>query len=317
MAENGRTIVRVNGTRVEAGNTSTWEELVATFISSQDVKQSSRGSYVRNLSQFFYWLENEGRELGNLTRVDILEYKDHLFSMGLSNLTIGSYLVVRKFYAWAESLKLYPNIAKDIKIPKRRETFRKEHLTIEKSKALLEFFETQSLRDFAIVNLLIRTGLRTIEIARADIGDITYKGDRRILKVWGKGRTEKDDFVVLSEKAYLPIKEYLATRKNARPNEPLFSCESNNNSNGRLTTRSISRICKGGLEAIGLDGREFTAHSLRHTTAVNILQNGGSITDVQEVLRHSSPDTSQIYTKSIKEEMRLKNAPELALDNLF
>lgn len=319
MAENGRTIVRVNGTRVEAGNTSTWEELVATFISSQDVKQSSRGSYVRNLSQFFYWLENEGRELGNLTRVDILEYKDHLFSIGLSNLTIGSYLVVvRKFYAWAESLKLYPNIAKDIKIPKRRETFRKEHLTLEKSKALLEFFETKSLRDFAIVNLLIRTGLRTIEVARADVGDITYKGGMRIIKVWGKGRTEKDEFVVLSEKAYLPIKEYLATRKGAKPNEPLFPCASHNNLNGRLTTRSISRICKEGLEAIGLDSREFTAHSLRHTTAVTLLKEGKKTLDeVQGVLRHKSPETTQIYLESIKDEMRLKNAPELALDDIL
>jgi integrase/recombinase XerC/integrase/recombinase XerD len=71
------------------------------------------------------------------------------------------------------------------------------------------------------------------------------------------------------------------------------------------------------MRAIGLDGKEFSAHSLRHTTAVAILKQGGSITDVQGVLRHSSPVTSQIYTESIKEEMRLKSAPELMLDNAF
>lgn len=321
MAENERTIVRVNGTRLEAGNTSTWEELVATFISYLDVKKSSRDSYTRNLTQFFYWLTAEGRELGNLTRVDILEYKDHLFSIGLSSLTISNYIVaVRKFFAWAESMKLYPDIAKGINTPKRREKkFKKEHLTIEKSKALLEFFETKSLRDFAIVNLLIRTGLRTIEVARADVGDITYKCGRRIIKVWGKGRTEKDDFVVLSDKAYSPIKEYLATRKKARLNDPLFACESNNNSNGRLTTRSISRICREGLDAIGLDSREFTAHSLRHTTAVTILeQTGYNIHRTQTALRHASPLTTQTYLESAKEnENRFKNAPELVIDDVL
>ena len=63
-----------------------------------------------------------------------------------------------------------------------------------------------------------------------------------------------------------------------------------------------------------MDGREFSAHSLRHTTAVAILKHGGNITDVQEVLRHASPVTSQIYTESVKEEMRLQNAPEMMLD---
>lgn len=66
-----------------------------------------------------------------------------------------------------------------------------------------------------------------------------------------------------------------------------------------------------------MDGKEFTAHSLRHTTAVAILKHGGSITDVQSVLRHSSPVTSQIYTESVKEELRLQNAPELMLDGAF
>ena len=62
-----------------------------------------------------------------------------------------------------------------------------------------------SLRDFAIVNLILRTGLRTIEVVRADVGDITFKGNRRILRVWGKGHDTKDDFVVLTDKTYLPI----------------------------------------------------------------------------------------------------------------
>jgi len=314
-----RALVVVQGKEVRVGNTNNWRGLVATFIASQDVRESSRKLYTRTLSQYFVWMEQEGKSLSLLTRQDVLEYKDHLQEQSLSSLTISSYITaVRKFYEWAEGEKLYPNIAKGVKTPRRQQAFKKQHLTDAKSKELLDHFQSLSLRDYAIVNLILRTGLRTIEVVRADVGDITFKGERRVLKVWGKGHGEKDDFVVLSDKAYLPIKNYLAaTRRGAKAGEPLFTSTSHQNAGGRLTTKTISTICKDGLKAIGLDGKEFTAHSLRHTTAVAILKHGGQLTDVQSVLRHTSPVTSQIYTESVKEELRLQNAPEMMLDNAF
>ena len=316
---NSRTLVKVQGKEVRVGNTNDWRGLVATFVATQDVAESSRNLYTRTLSQYFVWIEHTGKALINLTRNDVLEYKDYLQQEGLSSLTVSSYITaVRKFYEWAEGEKYYPNIAKGIKTPRRIQAFKKQHLTDEKSKELLDHFQSQSLRDYAIVNLILRTGLRTIEVVRANIADITFKGERRVLLVWGKGHTEKDDFVVLSDKAYIPIANYLAAaRKGAKGGEPLFTSTSHQNYGGRLTTKTISTICKDGLRAIGLDGKEFTAHSLRHTTAVAILKHGGSITDVQEVLRHSSPVTSEIYTESVKEELRLEKAPEMMLDNAF
>lgn len=288
------------------------------FIASQDVKESSRSLYTRTLSQFFLWIERTGKVLNALSREDILEYKDSLLESGLSSLTISSYLVVvRKFYEWTEGLMIYPNIAKGIKTPRRKQAFKKQHLTENKIGDLLEYYREKSLRDYAIVNLLLRTGLRTIEAVRADVGDITFKGERRVLLVWGKGHTEKDSFVVLTDKTYQPIREYLESRKGVKAGDPLFTSNSRQNKGERLTTRTISGICKEGLREIGLDGKEFTAHSLRHTTAVEILKNGGEITDVQRVLRHTSPVTSQIYTESIEEELRLQKSPESLLDTAF
>ncbi len=317
--DKSRAIVRVGGQLVKAG-TDNWRGVVASFISTQDVKESSRSLYSRTLSQYFNWLEETGRlaRFLTLTRQDVLEYKDSLLASGLSALTVSSYIVsVRKFYEWAESEKKYPNIAKGIKTPRRKQAFKKQHLTDTKSKELLQHFHDMSLRDYAIVNLMLRTGLRTVEVARANVGDITFKGDRRVLLVWGKGHTEKDDFVVLTDKAYEPIRDYLASRKGVKAGEPLFTSTSRQNRGERLTTRTISYVCKEGLKAIGLDGKEYTAHSLRHTTAVAILKHGGAITDVQEVLRHTSPATSQIYTESVKEELRLEHAPESVLDSAF
>lgn len=308
-------IIKIEHTAPVVNRNVSITEAVEAFLSECDIRENSRNVYRRGLRYFFKWVENTGRQISELTRADIITFKDSLLSTH-SNLSVAGYLVaLRRFYEWAEGNKLYPNIAKGIKSPKRKNTYMKEHLRENQIHDLLQHYEG-NLRDFAIVNLLLRTGLRTIEVVRANIEDVTYKGGQRILKVWGKGRDEKDAFVVLTDKAYTPIKAYLDTRKNTTLKEPLFISTSNRNLCGRLTTRTISKICKEGLCAIGLDAHEYTAHSLRHTTAVMLLKNG-SLADVQSVLRHASPATSQIYTKSIEEELRLANPSEMKLDTAF
>ena len=302
-------------------------ELVELFLQSQDVKDNSRKVYGRTLNLFLDWLSKKNYLLKDVSRIDILLYKDSLLADGLSSLTVGSYITsVRRFYEWLEANKLYPNVAKGIKSPKRKQQFRKQALTPTQGQILLKdvqeralsaFLQDKGLRDYAIVNLLIRTGLRTIEVIRANIEDITFKGGKRVLLVHGKGRDEKDEFVVLTDKTFLPIQAYLATRSKVNAREPLFVAIGNKSKGNRLVTRSISRIAKEALKAIGLNDRSFSAHSLRHTTAVNILRAGGSLEAAQNVLRHSSPATTQIYTHTIKEELRLQNPAEELIDNFL
>ena len=301
------------------------QNLIGAFLNGLDVKESSRKLYGRTLRQFFAWVEFTGRSLSELTRADATEYKSYLeTTLKLSPLTIGSYIVsLRKFYEWVENEGLYKNIARGIKSPQRSQAFEKQYLSEEKSRELLGHFEALSLRDYAIVNLMIRTGLRTIEVSRAQVGDICYMGEQRILKIWGKGKTEAEkgkdyNFVVLTDKAYLPIKNYLeGARRGARSGEPLFTSNSNQNHGAKLSTRTISGICKEGLKSIGLDGKEYTAHSLRHTTASLLLGHGQPLLAVQHVLRHQSVNTTQRYTKCKERELRLQNAPETALDFAF
>lgn len=295
----------------------TVEELLAQFIAAQDVKPSSRATYRRTIQQYFNWIEATGRSLQEIELADLVAYKEELLTR-LTALTVAGYITsLRKFYEWTEAKKYYPNVARGLKTPRRRQQFKKQPLQVADSQALLTYFQSQALRDYALVNLLLRTGLRTIEVTRADIGDITYKAGRRILRVHGKGRDEKDTLVVLTDKAWAPIRAYLETRTGAHPEDPLFTSLSNNNAGGRLTTRTVSGIVKAGLRAIGLDAKEFTAHSLRHTTAVNILRAGGSLQNAQDVLRHANPATTQIYTNTIQEELRLKDAPEELIDGII
>ena len=294
------------------------EELVDRFIASQDVKESSKLLYRRTLKQYFNWVEDKGYLLSEIARPQLLEYKEELLNSNKSSLTVGSYITsVRRFYEWTEANKYYPNVAKGIKTPKRKQQFKKQPLLPAQATALLSYYQDKALRDYAIVNLLLRTGLRTIEIIRANVEDITFKGSQRVLLVHGKGRDEKDNFVLLTDKTYQPIAQYLATRGNINGSEPLFTSTSNNSKGEGLTTRSISYIAKEGLKAIGLDEKAFTAHSLRHTTAVNILRGGGSLEQAQMTLRHSNPATTQIYTATLNEERRLQNSGEALIDSLY
>ena len=178
MSTKSRELVRVGGKNIvasEAASIKDWRALVARFIAEEDIAQSSRALYSRTLTQFFLWMERTGRlplfALKQIDRTDILSYKDSLQQAGLSPLTIGSYIVVvRKFFTALETYKIYPNIAKGIKSPKKEKGFRKAHLTEAKTTELLSYSrENNTLRDFAIINLMLRTGLRTIEIGRAHV----------------------------------------------------------------------------------------------------------------------------------------------------
>ena len=294
------------------------EQLLLRFAASQDVAPSSRATYLRTVRQFFRWVREQALPLSVLTRVEVLRYREDLLASGMSSLSVGAYLTsVRRFFAWAEGEKVYPNIARDVKGPKRKQQFRKQALTAAKAKEVLSYQDGQGLRDHAILNILLRTGLRTIEVIRANVEDITYKAGTRVLLVHGKGRSERDAFVILTDTAYQPIADYLATRGKVKAGEPLFTSHSNNSKGGRLSTRTVSGIAKQSLRSVGLDSKEYTAHSLRHTTAVTIMRAGGSIEDAQHVLRHSSPATTQIYTATIKEELRLRNSTESLLDRAY
>ena len=294
------------------------EDLVDSFINSQDVKLSSKLLYRRTLKQYFSWVNKKNYSLSEIARPQLLEYKEELLNTNKSSLTVGSYITsVRKFYEWTEANKFYPNVAKGIKTPTRKQQFKKQPLLPAQATDLLKYYENKDSRDFSIINLLLRTGLRTIEVIRANVEDITYKGSQRVLLVQGKGRDEKDNFVVLTDKTFNSLDLYLKNRGTVNNTDPLFISTSNNSKGERLTTRTISYIAKEGLKAIGLNNKSFTAHSLRHTTAVNILRAGGSLETAQFTLRHSNPATTQIYTATLNEERRLENSGEALIDNLY
>ena len=162
--------------------------------------------------------------------------------------------------------------------------------------------------------MLVRTGLRTIELHRANIEDIRQEAGEALLYIQGKGRDSKDAFVLLTEDALRPLREYINARNEKNTRQPLFISHSNRNAGGRLSTRTISRIVKEALRVAGLNDSRLSAHSLRHTAITLSLLGGASVQEAQTMARHSDINTTLKYAHNIN---RIKQAPEKKIDVLL
>ena len=339
----------------------TYESIILAFLADQPrAGQSSKALYSRTLKYFFCWIEAERErdereraaalaidaptakrrkkampepvaaptwetvkdtDFPLITRRVVVAYRDALEKAGKSSLTIGGYLTaIRQLFTFAET-QGYINAAKGILTPTREQNFRRRALSETEYRDLMQYAATKGPRERAIITFFAATGCRTIEGARANVGDIQTRGGQCLLYVQGKGKKEKDAFVMLLTTACEAIRAYLRTRKidldaptERQAAEPLFLNVSNNDGGERLTTRTISAIIKNALRAIGLDSRHYTAHSLRHTVGTLILEKGGTLLQAQQTLRHANPATTQIYTRAALERRRIEQSGEAVLE---
>ncbi len=155
--------------------------------------------------------------------------------------------------------------------------------------------ERDGLRDKAILEMLFSTGLRVSELTSLNKEHINL--NKNEFSVVGKGRKER--IVFISAEAHEWLRKYLNDRNDEF--KPLFIRyqgridPSDDGENMRLTTRSIERIVEKYVKAVGLSIKA-TPHTLRHSFATDLLQNGADIRSVQEMLGHSNISTTQIYT---------------------
>ena len=279
-------------------------QLMEAFLQSLDISSSSKRTYKRQLKQFVEWLEQQDQHISELTREDLLRYKKALMESSKSARTVSGYLTpVRRLFEWLEANKIYPNVAKGIKGAKQPRGYAKDVLSKQQLQAVLSEIDHSSLeglRDYALFNLLARTGLRTIELERAEIQDMRSLSGERVLWIQGKGRDSKDEFVLLTQQAYEPIKAYLAARsieegRALQDQDPLFASLSDRSLGSKLVTRSIRYVIKKRLRAAGLNEKRLSAHSLRHTAITLAIQAGASMYQAQAMARHSSIKTTEIY----------------------
>ena len=283
-------------------------ELFSRWASYIDASPKTIATYSRAIKQFFVYVRDNG--IDKPQREDIVAYRDYLKAEHKPT-TVQSYLAaVKLFFAWTEREGLYPNVADRVKGARLDTEHKKDYLTSKQTLKLLDNIDRSTLkglRDYAMLALMVTTGLRTISVVRANVEDIRTAGDATALYYQGKGHEERADYVKLAEPVENAIRDYLKARGTAGAKEPLFSSIAHRNGGERMTTRSVSRVAKENLVAAGLESERLTAHSLRHTAATLNLLNGGTVEESQQLLGHANINTTLIYSHALE---RAKNQSE-------
>jgi integrase/recombinase XerC len=209
---------------------------------------------------------------------------------------------LRSFCRWLERNGVIDsNPMTLIRTPRQKKKLPKA-INVEEVEQLLSAPNDKTLlgaRDRAILETLYSTGIRVSELVGINFGDIDETGQAIIIR--GKGRKER--IVPLGSHAMSAIDHYLQAMSSHNvtneTGEPFFI----NKHNTRLSTRSVRRNVSKYLDKVGLDP-EISPHTLRHSFATHLLDNGADLRSVQELLGHQSLSTTQIYTHLTTKRMK-------------
>ena len=287
------------------------------FKNNLDAKPKTKETYIKGVKAFIKWCDENN--VTEVTHAILIQFKEDLMANNKSASTISMYMTaLKKLYKYLET-KGFKNIASDLKGAKQKRNYSKDHLTLDQAKDLLNSIDrttNEGKRNYALIHLLITTGLRTIEIERANVEDIRNIGNNSVLYIMGKGRDSKDEYVKLTYETLKAINDYLLTRKIKDNKEPLFTSLSDRTNGQRLKTRSIRDIIKKAFKNIGINSDKITTHSLRHTAITLSLLGGTPLQEVQQMARHSNINTTMIYAHNLKRiESNAENNIQKLLNN--
>ncbi len=260
------------------------------------------GTYRRALNEFERWFAQQ-RGRFRFTDKGVEEYKEYLMqSRGLHQVSVSTYLTaLRRFCQYLVDIGLLEeNPAQSVKGNRRPSSHSRSVLTQTEIEQLLEHLPLVSQidkRDHAIVYVMLYAGLSEVEIVRADLKDLEQTLMGWYLRVQGKGRTVKDQQVPVDPPVMEKIRVYLDTRRRIRPEDPLFVSHGRRSEGQRLNTRSVRSRINMHLKEAGIKRRGISPHSLTHTAALIWLNDGMSLQEVKQRMRHGTLDTTMIYYK--------------------
>lgn len=310
-------ITNVENQSVITGSEMFNESLIERFIKFAGVSASSVKTYVKALRQMFKYFQTN--TITNPSRENLVDWVEDMKSVGRAATTIQLYVSSTKiFFRWLDQEGIYPNIADHLKTGvKPSHNHKKDALSTEQCADLVTNVKGNSLKDLrdkAILTLMMTSGLRTIEIVRANVDDIRFERGKVFLYVMGKGHSDVDEKILLSKQAQTAIREYLKARGKSQAADPLFVATSRRNAGARLETQTISRMVKKNLRDVGLDSPRLTAHSLRHAVATNLIFAGVELPKVKMILRHRNISTTMIYAAAWE---RFQNEGEQILADMI
>lgn len=259
-------------------------------------------SYLRDVRQFLHGMEELDIPLAEVLPQDVEEYAHSLVRKGKSPATVTrSVASIKSFYNCLISMgKVGRNPAKGI-APTKVERKLPQVLTGKEVELFLEQPECTDLkgyRDRAMLELLYATGIRVSELISLDVDDLNLPGG--VLKCYSKG---KERIIPLYPAAIRALSEYI---HNIRPQlvDSLDETALFVNMNGeRMSRQGFWKLIKYYQEKAGIK-KDITPHTLRHSFAAHLLENGADLRSIQEMLGHADISSTQIYSKLVNQKIK-------------
>ena len=270
------------------------------------VKQASDNtiaSYVRDIRQFSCWLCNhDGVDLIDATQLDISNYLADLESGGRTSATISRSLAsLKNFYAYLVSSGfLEKTPVAEIRIS-RGDKKLPQILSGREIELLLSQPNTsdaKGIRDKAMLELMYATGIRVSELIALDVDDISL--DQAIIKCHN---VKKARIIPLYPAALKALNLYLRNVRSAMILSPSENALFVNINGVRMSRQGFWKILKYYQDSAHIE-KEITPHTLRHSFAVHLLENGADLGSVQELMGHSDISSTQLYTHMINQKIK-------------
>jgi len=262
-------------------------------------------SYGRDLRQYLIYLgeRKRGLQLKDTTQVTVVGYLLYLQAQGRAAATLSrSLAAIKAFYHFLAGERLIerdPTV--NLNAP-RQEKRLPRVLSVEEVARLLEQPDLKTpggIRDRGMLEVLYATGLRVSELVSLTVDDVNL--EEGYLRCLGKGSKER--IVPLGTLAAKYLTFYLNHARKflaAAPGETVLFLNHHGN---RLTRQGFWKIIKKYADHLGIE-RTITPHTLRHSFATHLLENGADLRSVQEMLGHADISTTQIYTHLTKGKLK-------------
>ena len=270
------------------------------------VKQASANtvsSYMRDIRQYVAWLnENEEIEVLEATQQNIADYLSWLEEEGKSGATVSRSLAsLRNFYAYAVStgfLETTPVV--EIRVD-RGEKKVPNFLTSKEIEQLLAqpvCVDAKGYRDKAMLEVLYATGIRVTELINLNIRDVNPEAG--IIKCTGSRKARAIPLYPAAKKALSAYLDNVRAAMLADPDEEALFVNVNGS---RMSRQGFWKLLKHYQNSAHID-KEITPHTLRHSFAVHLLENGADVSSVQELMGHSDISSTQVYTNMINPKLK-------------
>ena len=274
----------------------------AWLAQEKRVAVNTLSSYLRDVRQFADWAGQEHLDITQMSQDDIRFYAQHLERKGKSNATIvRSIAALKSFYTYLISIRAVQiNPAKGFS-PSRAERKLPAILSNHEADLFLEQpdpSDSKGCRDKAMLELLYATGIRVSELISLDVQDLNLSAS--FLRCRGRS---KERVVPLYKGAVRAMAAYINDVRPQLLENPGETALFVNMNGERMSRQGFWKIVKCYQDKAGIH-KDITPHTLRHSFAAHLLENGADLKSIQEMLGHADISATQIYAQVINQKLR-------------